>query len=342
MFCSSIKPPSYLLAGKLTLVTTILIFALFDCSVVTAQDETDEKDVLSKSERLQKVAQKLTATQYQLKYKFKPGEVIYWQTEQVDSGEVSLRKKKEVTRSRTLSTKKWRVAEVDGQGHFTVVQTIVDMDLWQQINDAPAISYNSRIDSKPHLKFENVADTVGIELVNFKFDSRGHLLFKKANYSDVDLGVGGIIVEFPAEAISLNAKWYQPNVLKVALPNGKIKQIKIRRVFQLQSVEHDIASIGIKTQLLTPIHDPEVEVQIMHQVTEGTLRFDIKLGRVVSREFHWNRKVQGFSTADSLKRYVGRFKETLKTSAQVKLAFEATVRDSLNIRSINAEPIFRR
>ena len=95
------------------------------------------------------------------------------------------------------------------------------------------------------------------------------------------------------------------------------------------------------TQILTPIRDPEIEVQLIHQITRGTLRFDMKMGRILSREFTWNRTVQGFSTADSLKKYIGRFKETLKTGQEVASRAQLAVKDSLQIRPISGAPIFR-
>ena len=128
---------------------------------------------LSKTEQLAKAARKLTQKKYLLEYKFDKGETVYWETEQVDSGEVSLQKKKEVTKSRTLSTKKWRIDDVLANGDFVVVQSIEQVDLWQQIDNNPPISYDSKIDTRPHPRFEDIADTVGIELVSFKAKSNG-------------------------------------------------------------------------------------------------------------------------------------------------------------------------
>ncbi|MEC9091162.1 MAG: hypothetical protein VX438_00550 [Planctomycetota bacterium] len=300
-----------------------------------------EKEGLTKTEQLSQVAQKLTQKKYLLEYKFKKGERVYWETEQVDSGEVSLQKKKEVTKSRTLSTKKWRIDEVLANGDFVVVQSIEQVDLWQQIDNNPPISYDSKIDTRPHPRFEDVADTVGIELVSFKAKKTGELVYKKANYSDVDLGVGGIIVQFPQTPVSIGAKWYQPSVIKTPLPTGQIKKIKIRRAFELLEVKFDVAVISVNTQILTPVRDPEVEVQIMHQITKGQIRFDIKTGRILTREFKWNRTAQGFSTADSLKKYIGRFKESMKSKQEIDLAASSAVKDSVQIKLIGAGPIFR-
>ena len=320
------------------LFSTVLATLMLLSGRVTAQEN---EQPASKTEQLARAAKRLTQPTYLLKYKFRKGESIFWETEQVDSGEVSLQKKKELTKSRTLSTKKWRIVEVEENGDFVVTQSLLDVDLWQQIDNQPPISYDSRIDTRPHPRFEDVADTVGIELVSFKARKNGELVYKKANYSDIDLGVGGIIVQFPEKPIPLGGKWYQPSELKVPLPTGQLKRVKIRRAFELVDVKNEVASIRVDTQILTPIRDPEIEVQLIHQITRGTLRFDMKMGRILSREFNWNRTVQGFSTADSLKKYIGRFKETLKTGQEVASRAQLAVKDSLQIRPISGAPIFR-
>lgn len=331
---------SVFISAKSTLVLCIL-FSLLNMCIHSTGHSQIEKKKLSVSEQLAIASKKATLQKYLLQYKFKEDDVVYWQTEQVDNGEVSLQKKKELTRSRTLSTKKWRIVGVDKDGNISAVQSLVDVDMWQQIDQFPPTSYNSRTDSKPPVKFENIADTVGIELVNFKFTPSGALLEKKANYTDVELGMGRIVVEFPLEEIAVGHKWFHNRVIKAALPTGQIKKIRIRRMFQLADVKHQVAKIGVRTQILTPIHDPEIEVQIMDQLTEGYIRFDIQTGRILSREYHWNRTVQGFSTADSLKRYVGRFTQKPKSRDAVELAAKTAIPDTVKIRLINDGPIFR-
>lgn len=322
-------------------VLTLLLIVAGTVSGLAPASGQQEKQKLSKSEQLQRAARKLTAKTYLFRYRFQPGETVYWETEQVDSGEVSLRKKKELTRSRTLSTKKWRIEEVSEQGEFVAVQSIQSVDLWQQVDNRPPISFDSRIDTRPHPRFEDVADKVGIELVRFKARPNGELIYKKANYSDVDIGVGGIIVQFPEEPVGIGAKWYQPSVITVPLPNGPLKKIRIRRAFELLSVKNDVALINVNTQVLTPVREPAVEVQMMHQITRGQIRFDIKQGRILTREFNWNKTVQGFSTADSLKKYIGRFKESLKSRNEVESRIRLAEKNTVRIRTIDAGPIFR-
>lgn len=316
-------------------VLTLLVVGLTCAQVGIAQES------ISKSDQLAKAAKRLTEKKYLLRYRFQEGENVFWETEQVDSGHVSLQKKKEVTKSRTLSTKKWRIDKVLPNGDFVVVQSIVAVDLWQQIDNNRPISYDSRIDSKPNPRFEDIADTIGIELVSFKAKPNGELIYKKANYSDIDLGVGGIIVRFPEKPIGLGAKWFHPSIVNVTLPTGLVKKIKIRRTFELLDVKNEVADIRVNTIILTPIRDPEVEVQMMHQITKGLLQFDIKQGRMLTREFKWNRRVQGFSTADSLKKYVGKFKETLKTQQEVESLTKNAIKDSVTIKLIDDGPIFR-
>jgi hypothetical protein len=75
----------------------------------------------------------------------------------------------------------------------------------------------------------------------------------------------------------------------------------------------------MKTQLLTPVRNPKVRSQLIQRLTNGTVKFDIDAGRVISRQTDWDETVIGFEGPDSLMKYLARFTEEL-------LPYEATAR----------------
>src|SRR5690606_6039881 len=99
---------------------------------------------------------------------------------------------------------------------------------------------------------------------------------------------------------------------------GKVKRVKTRQQYTLESVETGIATISVKTQVLTPVNDPKLEAQLVQQLTNGEVRFDIEAGRVRSKQMDWDELVIGFSGADSTLKYLARFtEENLPASERV-------------------------
>jgi hypothetical protein len=79
----------------------------------------------------------------------------------------------------------------------------------------------------------------------------------------------------------------------------------------LESVANDVATISVDSQILTPVHDPAIEAQLIQRLSTGTIRFDIAAGRVLSQQLDLDRHVIGFSGAASSMHYVTRFTEQL-------------------------------
>ena len=87
-------------------------------------------------------------------------------------------------------------------------------------------------------------------------------------------------------------------------------------MFKLLSVKTGVATIEVKTHVLTPVKEAEVKAQLMQQLTNGTMKFDIDAGRVISKQMDWDETVVGFSGADSMMEYLARFSEVTKSEAR--------------------------
>src|SRR5690606_36662894 len=99
--------------------------------------------------------------------------------------------------------------------------------------------------------------------------------------------------------------------VKVRLDDQRIKAIQTRELYRLEKVETGIATISIKTQILTPVDDPRVKSQIVQRISQGEIRFDVDAGRLVSKQLYWNEQVLGFSGAESNMKYLAQFTEQL-------------------------------
>ncbi len=75
----------------------------------------------------------------------------------------------------------------------------------------------------------------------------------------------------------------------------------------------DLAAVA--TQILTPIHDPAIEAQLIQRESSGTVRFDIEAGRIVRQQMDVDKRVVGFRGEASSLHYLTRFTEELVPSA---------------------------
>ncbi|MCA9171194.1 MAG: hypothetical protein KDB23_26155, partial [Planctomycetales bacterium] len=144
----------------------------------------------------------------------------------------------------------------------------------------------------------------------------GNIVNRQDKIQHPDLGLGGLTIPLPAEEIAPGHQWAEPMELKVQLEDKRIQSVKIRELFELVKVETGVATISVKTQVLTPIDDPRVQSQLIQRISKGEIRFDVDNGRILSRQLDWDEQVLGFSGADSNMKYLQRLTETLVPATQ--------------------------
>ena len=72
--------------------------------------------------------------------------------------------------------------------------------------------------------------------------------------------------------------------MTVALEEGETKLIQTRQRYELEKVDNGVATIAVETQILTPVSNPKIRVQLMQRLTKGHIRFDIAAGRILSQQ----------------------------------------------------------
>ena len=102
--------------------------------------------------------------------------------------------------------------------------------------------------------------------------------------------------------------------MSVSVPVDGVRtyqKIKVRQRYTLRSVKTDIATIAVRTEVLTPVRDPRIESQLVQKMIRGAIRFDVQKGCLRSKTIEWNEHVVGFQGADSNMRYQASFSEQL-------------------------------
>jgi hypothetical protein len=174
------------------------------------------------------------------------------------------------------------------------------------------VRYNSVTDEKPPEGFEQMAKEIGVPLTLVLVDNRGNIVRREDLVSQPNSRTGQIIVPLPEQRVAVGDVWNIPQDVSITLKNKTVKQVKTRQQFKLQSVNNDIATLQVESQILTPIHDPQLEAQLMQYDFNGTIRFDLKAGRIIAQQCDLDKRVHGFQGEASTMHYVTRFIEKLQ------------------------------
>lgn len=288
--------------------------------------------------RLNAIKQAIVAPEYTLRYRFEPRESLrYKVTHQAtvdttirgnEAGAQAVAAAREKAQSISVSTKIWKVERVDDDGNMTFVYSVEDVDMWQQTSGRQEIRYNSRTDTEIPPAYVEVSSALGKPLATITIDPLGTILERKSERSQFTMGMGDLLMPLPAEPIKAGHRWTTPHELIVRLPDSSVKRVKTQKLYELVKVEAGIATVQVRTQILTPVRDdPKIMSQLVHQLTNGTIKFDVEKGRVVHIQMDWDELVLGFQGQDSSMQYLARFTEELISDEQPDVARQPGARE---------------
>jgi hypothetical protein len=248
---------------------------------------------------------------YLLRYKFTPGEVVRWNVEHKARVRTTVQGSTQTADTTSISVKRWQIEDVAEDGSVSYVHWVDRVDMRQQLTGREAQRYNSETDSQAPVGYENVAKAVGVPLTAITIDDQGNVKRREEKHPQPGAGNGPVTIPLPAEAVPVGHTWTREHDLHVRLADGSVKTIQTRQQFRLKKVENGVATIGVATQFLTPVRDPQIQVQLIQHDTSGAVRFDIDAGRVIWQQTELDERVVGFSGEASSMHYVTRFTEKL-------------------------------
>jgi hypothetical protein len=295
-------------------LTTSVCLILWAAAPVPADDDLVD--------RLEQATSRLTGDTCRLKYKFAPGETLRYQVEHLATVETRIAGDSQEQKSRSVSTKAWRVEQVGERG-ITFVHKVEDVDMWSKVSGREEVRYNSRQGQKPPPEYEHVAQSLNVPLATVTMDAHGQILQRESAREHPDLGFGGLVVPLPPAEISVGHTWTVPHRVKVRQRGGLMKEIRTQVRYRLEKLQTGVATISVQTQVLTPVNDPRIKSQLIQKLSRGEVKFDVDAGRVLSKRLDWDESVIGFNGTDSNMKYLARFTETLVASDAERTA-EAT------------------
>ncbi len=255
------------------------------------------------------------APTWQLAFKFTPEQVVHYE----DRFHSTIRLQKANKTVRILNNRKsrkhYRVLSVDKKGQG-LVETVIDhIKIRAQQGDEPAITIDSSDgpDSCP-VNFRTLLATIGRPIARSRCDSSGKLLnvlsiskaWLKAHPGASNQSLAkslqkqGFLVPLPEQPVPIGGTWEESHEATTSDRVGKQHRITLKKIYSLQKVEKDRATITWKTIRLTPITDPRLLAQLIQLVDTGKVILDIDRGVVISKTSNIDRTLVGPFGADTL------------------------------------------
>ena len=255
------------------------------------------------------------APTWQLAFKFTPEQVVHYE----DRFHSTIRLQKANKTVRILNNRKsrkhYRVLSVDKKGQG-LVETVIDhIKIRAQQGDEPAITIDSSDgpDSCP-VNFRTLLATIGRPIARSRCDSSGKLLnvlsiskaWLKAHPGASNQSLAkslqkqGFLVPLPEQPVPIGGTWEESHEATTSDRVGKQHRITLKKIYSLQKVEKDRATITWKTIRLTPITDPRLLAQLIQLVDTGKIVLDIDRGVLISKTSNIDRTLVGPFGADTL------------------------------------------
>jgi hypothetical protein len=286
-----------------------------------------------------------TKPTYRLAYKFRANQfahydVTYKARMRIQKGEVV-----QTSENVTLSRKHFRVVSVERDGSAVLEPVLDRVRMTARFDDNPPRAFDSDDDkqtaeNKTNTDDENTDDNekkkkkkkptdpayarirkaVGQPQARVKVSASGALLrtipLKGAVVAKPTKGKPqqSFLVVLPDQAIPIGHEWSgseEPFEVQVAVAVGVRKNVKLKRRFELLSVEGNLATIESKVVMLTPVKDPKALMQLIQQRPRGQIVFDLERGLIVSQKLTVDETVFGSIGPGSKVRAVTSLVETL-------------------------------
>ncbi len=252
------------------------------------------------------------ANTYLLRYQLAAEESIRYLVTHVAKTKTRIRGAEEVSHVHTVSEKLWEVKDVTAEGAMTFVHSVQSVEMMQQAGDAEEVRWDSRSGDAPPLIFETVAEQLNTPLSTVTINPRGQETNRQKHAgTEANLGMGGLTLSLPEEPIAVGYSWSVPREIKARAESGEVKLVKARDTYKLEKVQTGVATLTIRSEVLTPMEEASVKAQIVQQLSNGNIRFDIDSGRVISKQLDWDETVVGFQGHNSLMEYRARVTEQL-------------------------------
>ena len=246
-----------------------------------------------------------------LRYALQDGQRLNYEVTHVAKTKTRIQGQEEISQVHTVSKRHWDVTSIKGD-EMTFDHVVDSVEMTQQQGDQDELRWSSESGEEVPKAFSKVAERIGKTLSTVAITPRGEETKRENNGgTKASLGMGTLALAMPKEAIAVGDTWEVPREIKTRTEDGMVKPIKIRELYTLEKVKTGVATISVRSEPLTPISEESVRAQVVQQLSNGEIKFDVDAGHLISKELNWDETVVGFQGPNSMMEYRARMNERL-------------------------------
>lgn len=243
-----------------------------------------------------------------LRYKFTSGTRVISEVTHLAKTNTKIDTTEQDSNSRTVSQKTWDFVSVE-KGKMTFEYRIAAIDMSQRIGNADELRFSSADSEPPHPQFKSAADSVGRVISTVTIDEQGLIIARSDEINPPSLGMGDITLPLPEKPVSIGGSWECPREMRIRREDGSQKIVRFRELYKLDKVSLGVATVSVRSEMITIITEPKEEAQVLQQLSNGTVRFDMQAGRMISKDLTWDKRVVDFAGPGSSMEYNSRLSE---------------------------------
>ncbi len=229
---------------------------------------------------------------YQLRFKFSPGQELHYVTQNDAEYLVEHSQARQMIPHTSMNIRHIKVLSLNGDGSAEV-ELMIDRARMTAKNEGVDSLYDSTDAAHVPTEFAGVHQSIG-KPVPALLTALG-----KVSPSTQDLTANveqyDLMFQLPEQPVAIGETWKDNFEASVQIDaKSKLNRtIKLQRRYELQSIEHQIATIKMVTVSLSPLSDPFQETQLVQRKYNGTIKFDIDKGCLIDRQFKIDEKIVG-------------------------------------------------
>jgi hypothetical protein len=236
-----------------------------------------------------------------LRYRFAPGESVYFTSRNDTTRQFVQTGRTVLTRDSVDTLKHYRVVSVDSDGGALLELTIDRAKMSVDQGDRESrFSYDSAHDRNPPAAFQVVHGAVGRPWLRATVNSLGATTkletpsgTKVPESADF---VSRVLPLLPEHPVAIGDAWKEPFTVEVDASDieGIKKPIKMQRVYRLDAVENGVATVALRTEVLTGQRTAKDDLAIIQRKFTGSILIDVANGRLLGRNLEIEGNVVGY------------------------------------------------
>lgn len=257
---------------------------------------------------------------YSLAYRFEPGQILEYTVENGSTIHVQVGDVADTVRHTSESGKVYHIASVDADGS-ALIEPEIDYVRLTADHQGQHVDWDSRTGDEAPAEFRDIVQTIGRSLGSVRVSPAGEVtvISLRGPAQDAQLRDGhfDLFPRLPDGPIAVGDSWKETFEIEIMASPTLKKTVSLQRLLTLKSVEKGLASIDVRTVILSPIRDPLEEGQLIQRTPSGTLTFDIERGRLVRRELAIDKRCVGFQGPQTSLQVKGTRNESLAAEEKV-------------------------